>query len=104
MSPCAKNDRRTSLSQRLSLFRSAALSWTDRVIGVVMSGHLDDATDGLGDTKASGAIAVVQAPRMRKYPHAVERPAVRRGRIHLKAIPSPDERGRAAVPGGARAL
>src|SRR3954451_21393511 len=49
-------------------FRSAAVNYRDRVIGVILSGMLDDGATGLWWIKHYGGVAVVQDPVQTQFP------------------------------------
>ncbi|SEN84793.1 two-component system, chemotaxis family, response regulator CheB [Duganella sp. CF517] len=45
------------------LFASAAAEFRERVVGTVLSGFLDDGSEGLRAVKAAGGVAIAQEPR-----------------------------------------
>jgi two-component system chemotaxis response regulator CheB len=50
-----------------ALFRSAAYSYGAQVVGVILSGELDDGTSGLWSIKRRGGIAVIQQPSEARF-------------------------------------
>jgi two-component system, chemotaxis family, protein-glutamate methylesterase/glutaminase len=67
-----------------ALFRSAAVAYRSRVIGVVLSGLLDDGSAGLMAIKACGGICVVQEPGDAMWPE-MPRNALSHGGAYYRA-------------------
>ena len=93
------------------LMRSAARQYGRRVIGVVLSGTLDDGTAGLMYIKRHGGVAIVQDPEEAMYPgmprSAMENVAVdhvlsvrEMGAVILDLVSEPVEAGRAVADEG----
>lgn len=51
-----------------NLFRSAAANHSSKVIGIILSGLLDDGTSGMATIKRSGGITIVQDPNEADHP------------------------------------
>jgi len=49
------------------LFRSAAVAYSSSVIGIILTGLLDDGTSGMGAIKRSGGTCIVQEPREAEF-------------------------------------
>jgi two-component system, chemotaxis family, protein-glutamate methylesterase/glutaminase len=61
----AENRWRPSIN---NLFRSAAATYSGKVIGIVLTGMLDDGTSGMSSIKRTGGITIVQDPNEAEYP------------------------------------
>jgi two-component system chemotaxis response regulator CheB len=64
-----------------ALFRTAAESYGARVVGVVLTGNLDDGTAGLHAIKSLGGVAIVQDPKDATAP-AMPRSALRNVKVN----------------------
>lgn len=51
-----------------NLFRSAAAAYGSRVIGIILTGLLDDGTSGMSSIKRCGGTSIVQDPNEADYP------------------------------------
>src|SRR5688500_3045138 len=51
-----------------ALFRSAAVSYNSKVIGVILTGMLEDGASGMYAIKKAGGICIIQDPNEAKYP------------------------------------
>ncbi len=67
-------------------FRSAALAYGQRVIGIVLSGLLDDGTSGLMVVRAHGGTAVVQDPSTAMFPSMPENALERVPDAHVASL------------------
>lgn len=50
------------------LFRSAAVVFSTRVIGIILTGYLDDGTAGMIAIKRCGGVCIIQDPKDAEYP------------------------------------
>jgi two-component system, chemotaxis family, protein-glutamate methylesterase/glutaminase len=72
------------------LLRSAARTWGDRVISVILSGTLDDGTAGTAAVHANGGVTIAQEPTDAICPGM---PASAIDRAHVDYVVTADEMG-----------
>ena len=70
-----------------ALFRSVALAYRERAVGVLMSGVRDDGVAGLAAIRARGGIAIIQTPHDAQFPD-LPLHALRAGVAHHQAAAS----------------
>ncbi|RYY93494.1 MAG: chemotaxis protein CheB [Chitinophagaceae bacterium] len=74
-----------------ALFRSAAYTYGPRVVGVILSGVLNDGTSGLWTVKRLGGLAIIQDPDEAEHP---EMPLNARDHVAIDHCLRADEIGR----------
>ncbi len=67
-----------------ALFRSAAVAYGAQVVGVVLTGLLDDGTEGLIAIRAAGGLSIVQDPDDAEWP-SMPRNALKRDHVNYVA-------------------
>jgi len=68
------------------LFHSATRSFGPRVVGIVLSGTLDDGADGLTAIRRRGGVAIVQDPNTAQFPE-MPRAAMAHGPVDHRLAP-----------------
>jgi two-component system chemotaxis response regulator CheB len=69
------------------LFRSAAVAYGNRVVGIVLSGMQDDGASGLQCVRRCGGVAIVMDPALAAEPE-MPRNALRRGGVDYRLAPA----------------
>jgi two-component system chemotaxis response regulator CheB len=68
------------------LFRSAAVAYGNRVIGVILTGYLDDGTSGMMAIKRCGGVCIAQDPLDASYPDMPQSVIANVGADHVVPI------------------
>jgi two-component system chemotaxis response regulator CheB len=91
------------------MFRSAAVEFTDRVIGIILSGIMDDGVAGMVAIRKCGGLCIVQEPTEAQYPAlpltVIEKmkpdftlPVASMGDVIAEAATKARKRQRSAIP------